>query len=48
MKRATDGFRALLEALDGGQMELFDLPPEMRTRLANLQAEATDAVDDDF
>lgn len=37
VKKATEGLSAFLEAFDRGEMDLSDLPPELRTRLERVR-----------
>ncbi len=39
VRKATEGLKAFLEAIDRGGMDLEDLPPALRTRLATIQTE---------
>jgi hypothetical protein len=40
VRKATEGLSAFLEAIERGEMDLHDLPPDMRTRLiTRLQRE---------
>ncbi len=46
VKKATEGLSTFLEAIDKGEMDFFDLPPALRTKLVtSLQADVSD--DDD-
>ncbi len=40
VRKATEGLKAFLEAIDRGGMDLEDLPPALRTRLATIQTES--------
>ncbi|WP_434450072.1 DEAD/DEAH box helicase [Lentzea sp. E54] len=45
VRKATEGLSAFLEAIDKGEMDFYDLPPALRTKLVtSLQ---TDGSDDD-
>jgi len=44
VKRATEGLSAFLEALDQGEVDWLDLPPNLRTRLQRLRGESS--IDD--
>ncbi len=48
VRRATEGVEAFLEAIDRGEMDLLDLPPNVRTRLSRLQADTSDPDADDI
>jgi superfamily I DNA and RNA helicase len=48
VRRATEGVEAFLEAIDRGEMDLLDLPPNVRTRLSRLQADTGDPDADDI
>lgn len=46
VKRGTEGLNAFLEAVERGEMDFFDLPPAMRTKLVTrLRAEDADDLD---
>lgn len=47
VRRATAGVQAFLEAMERGEMDLLDLPPDVRTRLSRLQTDTggSDASD---
>jgi len=46
VKRGTEGLSAFLEAVERGEMDFFDLPPAMRTKLVTrLRAEDADDLD---
>lgn len=45
VKKATQGVRAFLEAVERGEMDLYDLPPTLRTKLI-LQLQGEEIVDD--
>jgi superfamily I DNA and RNA helicase len=43
LKRATKGLTTFLEALERGEVDVADLPPELRTRLTSVRSETDDA-----
>ena len=49
VRRVTEGVAAFLEAVDRGEMDFYDLPPDVRTRLTRLRRNSADRdyVDDD-
>ncbi len=49
VRRVTEGVSAFLEAVDRGEMDLYDLPPDVRTRLTRLRVDSADRdhADDD-
>ncbi|MET3963094.1 superfamily I DNA and RNA helicase [Marmoricola sp. OAE513] len=42
VKKATAGVAAFLEAVERGEMDLYDLPPDIRTRLTRLRGSTGD------
>lgn len=46
VKKATAGIAAFLEAVERGEMDLYDLPPNIRTRLTRLQDNPVGAEED--
>lgn len=42
VKKATAGVAAFLEAVERGEMDLYDLPPDLRTRLTRIRSSAAD------
>lgn len=46
VKKATAGVAAFLEAVERGEMDLFDLPPDIRTRLTRIKGTTADAEED--
>lgn len=46
IKTATAGVTAFLEAVENGDMDLYDLPPALRTKLARLRTDAANETDD--
>ncbi len=43
LRKATEGLSVFLEAYDRGELDLLDLPPELRTRLVlSLQSDSPD------
>ena len=42
VRRATAGISMFLEAVERGEMDLYDLPPDLRTRLTMLRSETDD------
>ncbi|MFE6645026.1 DEAD/DEAH box helicase [Nocardioides sp. NPDC057772] len=47
VRRATEGVSTFLEALERGDMDLYDLPPDIRTRLTRLRVDDQTGADDD-
>jgi superfamily I DNA and RNA helicase len=47
VRRATAGISMFLEAVERGEMDLYDLPPDLRTRLTMLRSE-TQSDNDDY
>lgn len=47
VRRATEGISMFLQAVERGEMDLYDLPPDLRTRLTMLRSE-TEADNDGF
>jgi len=43
VRRATEGISMFLEAVERGEMDLYDLPPNLRTRLTMLRSENDDS-----
>jgi hypothetical protein len=43
VRRATEGLSAFFEALERGEVDLADLPPDLRSRLGELQPERDSA-----
>ncbi|OBG47652.1 RNA helicase [Mycolicibacterium fortuitum] len=39
VRRATEGISMFLQAVEQGEMDLYDLPPDLRTRLTMLRSE---------
>lgn len=48
VRRATEAIEAFLEAVDRGEMDLLDLPPNVRTRLSRLQTNPSDLDAEDI
>jgi superfamily I DNA and RNA helicase len=47
VRRATEGISMFLQAVERGEMDLYDLPPDLRTRLTMLRSE-TESDSDGF